>query len=161
MKKLHSLPFIFVVLLLSSCVSLKDAEITKYEDISSYKYIIVNSTDTLNSSVGATVYGGGYYSTGKSVNPKDVISGYLIKKGFVILPEKDDEVLSDTLIVNYGESGRRYVYLGMGYTTEVTIQFIAAQTNKIVCVTTAEGIGDTEADDIKEAITRALDAIFK
>lgn len=90
-----------------------------------------------------------------------MISGYLIKKGFVILPEKDDEVLSDTLIVNYGESGRRYVYLGMGYTTEVTIQFIAAQTNKIVCVTTAEGIGDTEADDIKEAITRALDAIFK
>lgn len=49
----------------------------------------------------------------------------------------------------------------MGYTTEVIIQFIAAQTNKIVCVTTAEGIGDTEADDIKEAITRALDAIFK
>ena len=84
MKKLYSLPFIFVVLLLSSCVSLKDAEITKYEDISSYKYIIVNSTDTRNSSVGATVYGGGYYSTGKSVNPKDVISGYLIKKGFVI-----------------------------------------------------------------------------
>ena len=146
------------MLLFTSCVTLKDAEVTKTIDLTEYKYIIVNSTETLNSSVGATIYGGGYYSTGKSVNPGDVISGYLIKKGFIILTEKENDLIDKTLIVNYGESGRRDVF--WGYTTEVTIQFITANTNEVVCVTTAEGIGDTEADDIKKAITRALDAVF-
>ena len=63
------------------------------------------------------------------------------------------------LIVNYGESGRREVF--WGYTTEVSIQFLAANTNDVICVTTAEGFGDTEADDIKIAINRALDAVFQ
>lgn len=44
---------------------------------------------------------------------------------------------------------------------EVTLQFIAANTKTILCVSTAESIGDTETDDIKKAITRALDAIFQ
>ena len=135
-----------------------DYEVTKTKDLNEYKYIIVNSTETLNSSVGAIVYGGGYFLTGKSVNPGDVISGYLIKKGFVILKEKENDLINKTLIVNYGESGRRDVF--WGYTIEVTIQFLTANTNEVVCVTTAEGIGDTEADDITKAITRALDAVF-
>ena len=158
MKKNFFILFSIFVLSFTSCVTLKDAEVTKTKDLNEYKYIIVNSTETLNSSVGATVYGGGYFSTGKSVNSGDVISGYLIKKGFVILKEKENDLINKTLIVNYGESGRRDVF--WGYTTEVTIQFLTANTNEVVCVTTAEGIGDTEADDIKKAITRALDAVF-
>lgn len=151
--------FSFLIFLFSSCASLKDAEVMQKKDISSYKYFIINSTETLNSSSGGTTYGGGYYSTGKSVNPRDVISGYLIKKGFIILTEKDTNLLDKTLIVNYGESGRREVF--WGYTTEVSIQFLAANTNDVICVTTAEGFGDTEADDIKIAINRALDAVFQ
>ena len=157
MKKVY---FLFVILFcfsIISCVSLKDATVVKNDNPKDFKYFIVNSTDTLNSSTGGMI-NGVYYSTGKSVNPKDIISGYLIKKGFIILPEKNDELLNQTLIVNYGESGRREVLFG--YTTEVTIQFLNAKTKEIVCVTTAEGIGDTEADDIKKAITRALDAVF-
>ena len=149
MKKILFILFSIFVLSFTSCVTLKNAEVTKTKDLNEYKYIIVNSTETLNSSVGAI---------GKSVNPGDVISGYLIKKGFVILKEKENDLINKTLIVNYGESGRRDVF--WGYTIEVTIQFLTANTNEVVCVTTAEGIGDTEADDITKAITRALDAVF-
>lgn len=158
MKKTLFLLLSICALLFTGCVTLKDAEVTKYEELSNYKYFIVNSTETLNSSTGATIYGYGYYSMGKSVNPRDIISGYLIKKGFILLSEKENELINNTLIVNYGESGRREVLFGN--TTEITIQFITAKSNEIVCVTTAEGIGDTESDDIKQAINRALDAVF-
>ncbi|MBR6297421.1 MAG: hypothetical protein IKR40_13215 [Treponema sp.] len=157
-KKYLSVLFSIVLLSLTSCVTLKDAEVTKTKDLREYKYVIINSAETLNSSVGVTVYGGGYFSTGESVNPRDVISGYLIKKGFIILMEKENEFIDKTLIVNYGESGRRDVFWGC--TTEVTIQFLTANNNEVICVTTAEGMGDTKADDIKIAITRALDAAF-
>ena len=61
-------------------------------------------------------------------------------------------------IVNYGESGGRN--RGLGYTIEVTLQFISAETNEMVCSCTAEGQGSTEADDIRQAIKRALGALF-
>jgi len=60
--------------------------------------------------------------------------------------------------VNYGESGRRNV--AFGYTIEVTIQFISAKSHTLLSSCTAEGIGDTEADDIRKAITRCLTGLF-
>jgi hypothetical protein len=125
--------------------------------LGNYRYFIVNPTESLTSSVGATI-NGAYYSEGKSANPRDIISGYLIKRGLVVLTEKQVELLGNTVVVNYGESGRRDV--AFGYTTEVTLQFIAADTNQIVGSSTAEGIGSTEVDDVRIAIKRALDAIF-
>ena len=63
--------------------------------------------------------------------------------------------------MTYGESGRRNLWGGvLGYTMEVTIQFLSAQTHEIICTCTAEGLGDTEADDIRKAISRALDGLF-
>ena len=97
-------------------------------------------------------------STTKSVNPSDVIAGVLIKEGLIILPELKSELSNETLIVNYGESGRRN--RGLGYTIEVTIQFISAETKQMICSCTAEGQGETEADDIRQAIRRALDGLF-
>jgi len=115
----------------------------------------------LTSSTGGT-YGGQYgiygSSTTKSVNPSDVIAGILIKEGYVILPKLKSELSNETLIVNYGESGRRN--RGLGYTIEVTIQFISAKTNEMICSCTAEGQGETEADDIRQAIKRALSSLF-
>lgn len=95
----------------------------------------------------------------KSVNPSDVIAGALIKKGFIIIPELSPELQNKTLIANYGESGRRKK--GLGYTIEVTIQFISAKSYETVCSCTAEGQGSTEADDIRIAINRAMSALFK
>lgn len=147
-----ALAFIF-----AGCVSLKDVETVKNENLYNYQYVIINSTESLTSNIGTTI-NGFYVSEGKTVNPRDVISGYLIKKGFIILTEVQDDIKNQTMIANYGESGRREVI--WGYTTEVTLQFITADTKKLICSSTAEGIGDTEADDIKKAITRALDALF-
>ena len=71
---------------------------------------------------------------------------------------RNPELAKETLIVNYGESGRRN--RGLGYTIEVTIQFISAYTHEMFCSCTAEGQGSTEADDIRQAIKRALDGLF-
>lgn len=169
------------VLILSSCRSLKTPIIVKNAPIEEYKYVFITPTKELTSSIGNTysgqysvtsstvgVYGGQYSitsSTGggygvtatKSVNPSDVISGKLIN-GFIVLPELQSELNDKTLIVNYGESGRRN--RGLGYTIEVTIQFISAKTHELVCSCTAEGQGATEADDIRQAIRRALSGLF-
>ena len=123
-----------------------------------YKYVYIPATKELTSSVGGN-YGGKYYSsTTKSINPSDVIAGVLMNKGYIILPELKSDISDETLIVNYGESGRRN--RGLGYTIEVTIQFVSARTNEMICSCTAEGQGSTEADDIRLAITRALSSLF-
>lgn len=96
-------------------------------------------------------------SATESLNPKDVITGILIRKGYVILPEIKPELTRETLLVNYGESGRRS--RGLGYTTEVTIRFISAGTRQTVYSCTAEGEGETETDGIRLAIRRALSGL--
>ena len=75
------------------------------------------------------------------------------------LGELNPQLMEKTLIISYGETGTRSVGL-FAYTTEITIQMMSGKTNTLVCTTTAEGIGDTEADDVRKAIARALDAVF-
>ncbi|MCF1750086.1 hypothetical protein [Mariniradius sediminis] len=143
------------------CAPLKQVTVIKNDKIENYKYVYITPTKSLTSSSGG-VYGGNYglygSTTSKSVNPSDVISGILLKEGFSQLPELKDELKDETLIVNYGESGRRN--RGLGYTIEVTIQFLSAKTNTTVCSCTAEGQGETEADDIRQAITRCLNGLL-
>lgn len=149
------------ILMLGSCAPLRLPVIVKNAPIETYKYAYISHTKELTSSSGGT-YGGQYgiygSSTTKSVNPSDVTAGVLIKEGFIILPELKSELSNETLIVNYGESGRRN--RGLGYTIEVTIQFISAETKQMICSCTAEGQGETEADDIRQAIRRALEGLF-
>lgn len=148
----------YIIFILSTislgCLTIKPATSVKNSNIESYKYIYLSSTSSLSSSTGTTV-SGQYYSSSKSVNPGDVVTGILTKAGLIKLPEVKPELASETLIVNYGESGKRKTGLG-GYTIEVTIQFISAKTNALVCSCTAEGQGETEADDIRYAITNCL-----
>lgn len=66
----------------------------------------------------------------------------------------------ETLIINYGESGTRKTGWG-GNAIEVTIQFLSAKSNTLVCSCTAEGQDSTEADDIREAINRCLDELLE
>nr|WP_300748478.1 hypothetical protein [uncultured Alistipes sp.] len=152
---------VLTVMMFSSCGALKTPVIVRNVPIEGYRYVFVTPTKELTSSAGGA-YGGQYgiygASTTKSVNPSDVIAGELIKNGFVVLPELKSELNNETLIVNYGESGRRN--RGFGYTIEVTIQFISAETYELVCSCTAEGQGETEADDIRQAIRRALSGLF-
>ena len=85
----------------------------------------------------------------------------MMRLGYIQVPEIKPELASQTLIVNYGETGRRNILGGLlGYTIEITLQFLSAQTLDIVCTSTAEGMGSTEADDIRIAINRALEHVF-
>ena len=150
------------LLMLVSCRALHQPVIVRNVPIETFKYAYIPTTQGLASSTGET-FGGKYgiygFSTTKSVNPSDVIAGMLITEGFIILPELKSELSHETLIVNYGESGRHN--RGLGYTIEVTIQFISAETKQMVCTCTAEGQGETEADDIRQAIRRALSSLFE
>ena len=145
--------------MVNSCgTTLKVPTIVKNYNIKEYKYIFISPTGSLTSGSGAT-YGRQYYSATKTVNPSDVIAGILSKEGFIIVPELKPEIINETLIVNYGESGRRNV--AFGYTIEVTIQFISAKSHSLISSCTAEGIGATEADDIRQAITRCLTGLLQ
>tara|TARA_B110000977_G_scaffold176799_1_gene232823 strand:- start:134 stop:616 length:483 start_codon:yes stop_codon:yes gene_type:complete len=157
MKKTKFLGILISSILLFSCAPLKPVTIIENSSAENYKYIYISPTNSLTSSSGAT-YGGQYYSSSKSVNPADVITGILTKEGFIRLPELKNELTNQTLIVNYGESGRRN--RGLGYTIEVTIQLVSAKTNELISSCSAEGQGETEADDIRQAITRCLSSLL-
>ena len=148
-------------LMLGACAPLRIPIIVKKTPIEMFKYAYISPTKELTSSTGS-IHGGQYgiygSSTTKSVNPSDIIAGILIQNGVIIVPDIKSELAKETVIVNYGESGRRD--RGFGYTIEVTIQFISADTNQMICSCTAEGQGATEADDIRQAIKRALDGLF-
>ena len=169
MKTIRFLAIILANILIYSCASLKAPHIDpllaptiiRNDTIEGYKYIFITPTSNITSSSGG-IYGGQYgvygASTSKSVNPSDAISGILLKEGYTRIPELKQELLDETMIVNYGESGRRN--RGLGYTIEVTIQFISAKSHKSICTCTAEGQGQTEADDIRQAISRCLSALL-
>ena len=150
-----------LMLMVSSCASLKPVTYNGNTSLIGYKYAYITPTSGLSSSSGG-VYGNAYGVYGstisKSINPADVISGILIKNGFTLIPELDDDLKDRTIIINYGETGRRNVF--WGYTIEITLQILSADTLEVLCTTTAEGMGSTEADDIRIAITRAMEAIF-
>ena len=154
MKTIKFLTIIILSIYLCGCVSLKPATSIKNGTIENYKYIYISPTNSLTSSSGATI-GGRYYSSSKSISPSDLIAGILSKEGFIKIPELKRELTDKALIINYGESGKRETGLG-GYTIEVTIQFISVKSNTVICSCTAEGQGETEADDIRQAITRCL-----
>src|SRR5690606_9414683 len=141
-SKLIGLFGLFIMTIwISSCTSLRPATSIKNGSIDSYKYIYITPTSSLTSSSGATI-SGQYYSSSKTVNPSDVITGILSKEGLIRLPELKSKLTEEIIIVNYGESGRRNTGFG-GYTIEVTIQFISAKTISLVCSCTAEGQGST------------------
>ena len=159
MKVIRILTIFILSIWVCGCASLKPATSIKNGTIEDYKYIFITPTNSLTSSSGATI-GTQYYSSSKSVNPSDLITGILSKEEFIKLPELNPELLDKTIIVNYGESGKRKTGLG-GYTIEVTIQMISAKSNTLICSCTAEGQGETEADDIRQAISRCLTELIR
>lgn len=164
MKPMKFIAILLSLFTLSSCASLRPATYAGNTSLVGYKYAYITPTSGLSSSSGG-VYGNefGIYDTtvSKSINPSDVISGILMKNGYILLPEIEDNIRDRTVIVNYGETGRRYILGGLfGYMIEVTLQILSADTHEVLCTCTAEGQGETEADNIRIAITRALAMVF-
>lgn len=159
-KIVKTLSLLIMILFLNSCSTiLLPATSVKNDEIKNYKYIYITPTNSLTSSYGSTNLYGQYYSSSKTINPSDEITGLLSKESFIRLPELKNELANETLIVNFGKSGTRNTGMG-SYTIEVTIQFISAKTNTLVCSCTAEGQGKTEADDIRIATTRCLNKLL-
>lgn len=145
----------------SCSVKLLPVSIKQNSPLDGYKYVYVTPTSGIISTTGS-MYSGKYVVSSstetRSTNPSEIIAGFMFKKGFVQIPHITPALASQTLIINYGESGRRQV--GLAYTIEVTLQFLSAQTHEVICISTAEGCGSTEADDIRIAINRALEETF-
>lgn len=164
MKTKLFLSAILLATLLSSCGSLRPTTINRNseDDLKNYTYFFVNPAGVKSSSTTSVignnlgVFGA---TTTKSTDPIDIISGYLMKLGYVRVANIDDDISDKTLVISYGETGRRS--LNLGYAIEITLQFTSAKTHALVCTVTGEGQGDTEADDIRDAITRCLDTAFE
>ena len=163
--KLRYTTFIFglialvVVGFLTGCVTLRPATVHVNKDLRAYTHVYVSETQAIYST-SVSHRGDSPTSYSVSVNPRDVLVGIFAKNGFIVLPRLDDRLKSKTLLVSYGKSGRRRVLLG-AYAKEITIQLVSAETGELVATATAEGRDSTEAEEIEQAITRALDALFK
>ena len=158
---------IAIIIVFQSCKILKPALLPPTVKVNAlitdYKYVLISNSSDKNSNTNILYKSGNNISNtsiSQNANPKDIISGFLLKKGFVILPEIKETLLDKTLIVNYGESGKRMTGLG-GYTLEATISFVSAKSFNVIASCSAEGQGSSESDDIRLAITRCLNAIIQ
>lgn len=148
--------------ILTSCGTLNPVAVNMTDSLDNYKYFYITPTTGVSSvlstvnNLDRSVYGS---TTSNSANPADIISGFLMKKGFTRLPELVPELKDQTVVINYGESGVREILFGR--ITEVTIQLLSAKTMQPIGVCTSEGYGDTQADDIRIALNRGLEKLFE
>lgn len=159
MKKILSL--LFITCSINSCsYQLLAPIVSVHPTITHYAYVYIIPTNTITSGYDYD-YSNSYLPSGitKSINPADIIAGDLMQRGYAVLPSLQEQNINKTMVVSYGETGTRTIGL-FAYTKEIIIQFRDATTNELIASCKAEGIGSTEADDIQEAIRRALNAIF-
>lgn len=155
---------IWVVILCTvfvGCGSLKPVSVTRNGTLQGYKFAYINSTATKVGGTASQYFTNGIglgISSTKSTNPSEIIAGFLMKKGFIIVPQLNQKDAPQTVAINYAETGRRN--LNLGYTIEITIQVLSALDNSLICSGTAEGQGETEADDVRIAINRCLTEMF-
>ena len=156
--------FFLVALLATSCGALRPTTCSVQPSFYQYRYVYVMPTGSVTGSTAVHAsYDYRYVSGGKTktTNPTDLMAGYLMQKGFTVLPQLDQNKLSETMVVSYGETGHRSVgLLWLSDATSIILQFRDAQTNELVASAESEDYGSTEADNIRYAITNALDAIF-
>lgn len=158
----HILILLTTSLALVSCSVTRNSNPTTRPDLSKYKYVYITPTyekTSLTSSTYGDIDGLFGSASTRSVIPSEVIAGSFMKHGFVRIPQLNDDLKAQTIVVNYGESGRKFY--GIGYSIEVTIQLIDAATYELICTSSAEGLGETETDDIRKATLKCLAAIFQ
>lgn len=154
---------ILLMILCACCLTacsyeLMPTKFTVYPAIHNYKYVYITSTGT---KTGGYVSGNSNYLGGRinSTTPSDIIAGVLMNKGYIILPQIEEDKKDLTLVVSYGETQHRTIGL-FSYAIGVNIQFRDAKTFDLIASSEAEGIGSTEADDVRNAVNKALHSIF-
>ncbi len=154
----------FITLVATACGALRPTTCTVHPTFYKYRYVYIMPTGSVTGSTGVytsyvdnRVHGG----VTRTTNPSDMMSGILMQKGFTLLPQLDQNKLSETLVLSYGETGHRDVgLLWLSTSTGIIIQFRDAQTNDLIASAEAEDFGSTEADNVRYAIQKALEAIF-
>lgn len=117
-----------------------------------YQYVLIEGSGSVTSIRSS----GGSAST-RSVNPSQLIEGILLKKGLVKVSEATPQTSGKLLLAKYGISGKRDIAGGLGgYAQEVTISLVDAASLKPIFTCSAEGIGATETDDIREAVMNCM-----
>ena len=151
-------------IVLTACGALKPTTCSVQPTFYKYSYVYIMPTGSVTGSTGVytsyvdnRVHGG----VTRTTNPSDMMSGYLMQKGLTILPQLDDAKKAETLVLSYGETDHRDVgFLWLSTSTGIIIQFRDAQTNDLIASAEAEDYGSTEADNVRYALRKALDAIF-
>lgn len=144
-KKIIQFLCIVSIFTISGCGLSKYSSIQRYSSLDKYRFFYAIPTSQLASGYGFVLGGQSGTigsSSSKSVNPADIINGYMMKRGFVRITELDENKLYETLIIAYGESGRHKRGLS-SYAIEVTLQFIDASSNKVILTSTGAGMGRT------------------
>ena len=151
MKRFFLILNIFAVL--TSCGSTKSIPTTSVKsDLTKYNYVYVIPTSAVTS---------GIFIETSTVNPSEMISGYLMKKGYSLLPAINNELAQKTFIVSYGNTGSTSFSSSLVAKKKVLIQFSDAETHEIIASSEAEGTSlNTETEALVQAIKRALDSIF-
>ena len=155
--------FFFSVLIFTACSALRPTTCSVQPTFYKYRYVYIMQTGSVTGSTGVYSLDRDHVSGGvtRTTNPADLMSGYLMQKGFTILPQLDQNKLSETMVLSYGETGHRSVgFIWLFDATSIIIQFRDAQTNDLIATAESEDWGSTEADNIRYAIHNALDAIF-
>ena len=153
----------FIVALFTACSALRPVTYSVKPTLFNYKYVYIMQTGSVTGSSNiyaldnGTIIGG----TTNTTNPTDIMSGYLMQRGYTVIPQLNEKKLSETLIVSYGETGQRSMgFLWLFDATSIIVQFRDAQTNELIASAEAEDYGSTAADNVRYAIRRALDTIF-
>lgn len=167
MKKILSLLLLASVLVAcSTTYQLMKTKVQIHPDFEQYKYVYIIPTAPI-------VYGEtkGHISNGEgsvsgstnSLTVSDVILGKMMNRGYVILPELQDEFLSKTLVISCGNTGMRELDYGV-YATEMTIQLRDAKTSELIASSKAEAEVDTKPNapviGTSTALNKALNALF-
>lgn len=163
MKKTYSFLLLCVgTLLFTSCLSIADTSISRNGSMEGYRFFYVTPTAERNSVTGDTwgnrhaTYGS---TTSNSVNPADLIAGYLMGRGYVRVAEVKKEDAAQTMVINYGEGNSRRGFFDERAIT-VTIQILNGSNNDLLCVCKAEESGGDEAVATRRAIEKAMNEIF-
>lgn len=131
--------------------ALKEPNWNYVGDVKKYRFAKIGSTQVKQIESGGIVpiYGVGWVgvSEGESLDPKQAIAGELMKYGFLVVDDIENE---EVLFVSYGEIGDRDF-------PEVAIQMIDVTTKKLVYSCTADGSSFSGTiDGLKQAISRCL-----
>jgi len=143
--------------LLTGCASvmpstdIREPKIESLKSIDWYALALINDGQAIHSAVSS---GGTAYT--RSFDPDDAIAGVLLKHGISRIYGAPKANLNKTLLVTWGVSGSRNIGMLGAYSQEITILMGQADNLEVVYKCTAEGIGSTEADDIRVATSSCL-----